>query len=114
MTFETFLPGLTQHLEEKKGGNIRYVHPTSGFYTAFVLVTGTSKRHLKTLAQGVEDFFRQHNVATRIDGDGSDDWVLVEVGDIAVHLFTKDKRDLYNLEALCVETDKKKMSAQKE
>jgi ribosome-associated protein len=66
-----------------------------------VVGTGTSQRHLATLAQHLRERARPtlaRNV--RVEGEGASDWVLVDLGDVVVHLFRDETRAFYALEKL--------------
>jgi ribosome-associated protein len=89
---------------EKKGDSLLalYVGPTLVLADAFLLVTGTSARHVKTLADGVQ---RQVKVALgrrpkRVEGLDEAAWVLLDYGEVVVHLFQPETRALYGLERL--------------
>ncbi len=67
----------------------------------FVIATGTNMRHLKALARRVAD--RAEERGKHIlgqEGVPESGWVLVDIGDVIVHLFAPQKRELYNLEVL--------------
>lgn len=67
----------------------------------FLLATGTSNRHVKTLAESVEEALTEvDRKPLRREGLDSSEWVLLDYGDIVVHLFQADTRDYYALERL--------------
>lgn len=67
----------------------------------FVIATGTSRRHVLTLADEVELKMKQSD-RRPIRREGRDDatWVLLDYGDIVVHLFAEETRSYYELERL--------------
>jgi len=90
-------------LEDKKGEDILLldIHEISDFADYFVIVTGTSDRMLQALADSaVEQIREKYKVRGRIEGAAQDGWVLVDFGDIVLHLFSLDRRDYYRLEEL--------------
>lgn len=90
-------------LEDKKGENIVLmdIHEVSDFADYFVISSGTSDRMLQALADGVAEKIKQKfQLRGRIEGQPQDGWVLIDYGDIVVHLFTPDRRDYYRLEEL--------------
>ena len=91
-------------LEEKKGENILLldIHEVSSFTDYFVIVTGTSDRMLDALAKAVLDGLRKtHRMKTpQPEGQARDGWLLVDFGDVIVHLFSPDQRGYYDLEHL--------------
>ncbi len=90
-------------LEEKKGEDILLldIHEISDFTDFFVICSGTSERMLEALAddlmERVKDQFLLH---ARVEGLPSDGWILIDYGDIIVHLFSPQRRNYYRLEEL--------------
>ena len=90
-------------MEEKKGEDIILIdiHELADFTDYFVICSGTSDRMLKALADDVKDYLRdQHKLRGRVEGIPQDGWVLVDYGDVILHLFSPDRRDYYRLEEL--------------
>ena len=90
-------------LEEKKGENILLLdlQKVAMFTDYFILCTGTSDRMLDALAEGVEDAARQkHTVRGHREGQAASGWVVVDFGQVIVHLFAPEVRDYYKLEDL--------------
>lgn len=94
---------LVNALEEKKGENIVLldIHEIASFADYFVICSGTSNRMLNSLSDVVEETAR-HVTRTPIRVEGSPDhgWMVVDCGDIVVHLFSPSQRDYYRLEEL--------------
>ncbi len=56
---------------------------------------------LDALAEGlVETIRKRHHKAGRKQGESREGWVIVDYGDVVVHLFSPDQRDYYDLEDL--------------
>ena len=71
------------------------------FTDYFVICSGTSDRMLEALAEGVLDRSRDnHGKKGRKEGQARDGWVVVDYGDVVVHLFSPDQRVYYDLEEL--------------
>ncbi len=66
----------------------------------FILVTGNSEVHLKTLTEAAEEAFAKHGVKCSIEGADSSNWRLVDAGDVIVHVFSRKGREFYRLEKL--------------
>lgn len=67
----------------------------------FVIATGTSKRQIQSLAEEVEDQLTLYDrKPLRVEGKDHGDWVLVDYGDLVVHLFQPESRKFYSLERL--------------
>jgi len=90
-------------LEEKKGEDIVLmdIHHISDFADYFVIASGTSDRMLQALADGVVEKVKElHHFKGRPEGAPQDGWLLVDFGDVILHLFSPDRRDYYRLEEL--------------
>ena len=90
-------------LEEKKGEDILLLDlkDIASFTDYFVLCNGTSDRMLDALARTVVDSMRQqHKKKGRVEGVSRDGWLVVDYGDVVLHLFSPDQRAYYQLEEL--------------
>ena len=77
------------------------VRKISDFTDYMIIATGTSSRHVQSAADKVADKLREHDVRPiGIEGKQVGDWVLVDFGDVVVHLMREQMRDFYNLEKL--------------
>ena len=67
-----------------------------------VICTGTSNRHVKSLADNVALEFKKRGCPPlSIEGAGAaSEWALVDLGDVVVHVMLPDTRDFYDLERL--------------
>ncbi len=66
-----------------------------------VIASGTSARHLSAIADHLVERLKAGNAPKAIvDGKDQGDWVLIDAGDIIVHLFRPEVREFYNLEKL--------------
>jgi ribosome-associated protein len=64
-----------------------------------VLASGTSSRHVKSLADSVVSEAKDQGVrANNVEGDGGSDWILVDLGDVVVHVMMPATREFYDLE----------------
>jgi ribosome-associated protein len=90
-------------LEDKKGENILLldIHEIASFTDYFIICTGTSDRMLDSLSDAVRETAKaQFDIIARSEGLARDGWLLVDLGDVIVHLFSPDRRDYYRLEQL--------------
>ncbi len=94
------LQEITIALDAKKAEDIRHIHLAgkSVLADAFVIATGTSDRHVAALAQAAADIFRHYGLQVRFEGLTDGQWVVVDAGDIILHLFQEDTRNLYKLD----------------
>ena len=66
-----------------------------------VVATGRSNRHVNAIADQVVEELHKHGMKNiRIEGVPQCDWVLVDAGDVIVHVFRPEVRSFYNLEKL--------------
>ena len=66
-----------------------------------IICTGTSNRHLVALSNYLnEDLKKLRLNMLNIEGQKSGDWIVVDAGDIIVHLFRSEVREYYNLEKM--------------
>jgi ribosome-associated protein len=67
----------------------------------FVIVTGRSKVQTRAIADGVIEAIRSNGYSvSRVEGYADGSWILVDLGNVIVHVFTPDQRAFYNLERL--------------
>ncbi|MDH3993160.1 MAG: ribosome silencing factor [Gammaproteobacteria bacterium] len=68
-----------------------------------VIASGTSNRHVKSLANNVcMEAKKQGMRPIGVEGDDAGEWVLVDFGDVVVHVMLPATRDFYDLERLWV------------
>ena len=94
---------LVNVLEEKKGEKILLIdiHEIAYFTDYFILCNGTSDRMLSSLAEAVsQHLHQQYELPAKVEGMAEDGWLVVDGGDVVIHLFSPDQRDYYQLESL--------------
>lgn len=90
-------------LDEQKAEDIATLdlHGKSSFADYMVVATGRSQRHVAALADHISDRLQAlGQPSPSIEGLESCDWVLVDAGDIVVHIFRPEVRSFYNLEKM--------------
>ena len=66
-----------------------------------VIATGRSSRQINAIANNLVDHLKKTlQFSARIEGKDSDDWILVDTGDIIVHIFRPEVREFYQLEKM--------------
>lgn len=72
---------------------------SSALYDYAFIATGTSDRHISAIGDKIKEAYKDLDLEIRVEGKGSG-WVLIDTGDIIVHLFQEESRLYYNLEGL--------------
>ena len=89
-------------LADKKGQDIVGIGlgEMSGLSDVFILVTGNSEPHIKTLMEAAQEAMERRGLTVRLEGENSSNWRLLDGGDVAVHVFSRRGRDFYKIEKL--------------
>ncbi|HMY18523.1 MAG TPA: ribosome silencing factor [Polyangium sp.] len=78
-----------------------------------VIMTGRSDRHVASIAQGIEEELGKKKMAPiSIEGMTAAVWVLIDYGDVVVHVFQEDARQLYDIEGLWMDAGRVTMPAE--
>lgn len=65
-----------------------------------VVASGTSDRHVISLAQRVQENLKAAGYKSVSEGENKGDWVLIDAYDVIVHIFRPEVREFYNLEKM--------------
>lgn len=90
-------------LEDMKAVDIEALNTSklSSLFERMVIASGTSNRHVKSLAQSVQEKAREAGGSvSSAEGADNGEWVLVDLGDVIVHVMLPAVRAYYNLEEL--------------
>jgi ribosome-associated protein len=90
-------------LDDMKGIDIAAmdVRTVTSIADYMVICTGRSTRHVKALAESVSMKAKEMKVSyVRTEGEQECEWVLVDLGDVVVHVMTAESRAFYSLEDL--------------
>jgi ribosome-associated protein len=75
------------------------IHGLSSIADMFVICSGENERQLRAIYRTLqEDLAKQHYRPLRIEGDPASGWILMDFGDVIVHIFDADLRAFYDLE----------------
>ena len=102
-TVESILAKIYDAIDDKIGQDIVILNigKVSSLCDYFVIATGSSSRQVKAIADSVEDEMTKIDIEPRgKEGITSQSWVLLDYGDIMVHIFDEENRGIYNLEKL--------------
>ena len=107
MTEENELPGYLleaiRAARSKKGRDVKVLdlRQVTSFTDYFVVISGSSTRQIKAIVDVIRDKLRSEGVRiTHIEGEAEAEWVLIDCSDFVVHIFSDEKRDVYDLERL--------------
>lgn len=99
---------ITAILESKNGQDLELlaVEDKTALADYFILVTGTSTTHIKTLADEVIFQLRERFdlLPHHVEGADGRRWILLDYGDVVTHIFHPEERDYYSLERLWTAT----------
>ena len=91
-------------IDDKKGLDIQLLDVSELIVVTdvFVIASGTSNRHVRSLADDVEGKLKADmaRLPLRREGREYSTWVLLDYGDMVVHVFDQETRDYYQLERL--------------
>lgn len=90
-------------MADKKGENVLILDLSQLLVVTdiFVIASGTSTRHVKSLASDAEDALREiGRKPIRREGTDHGEWVLLDYGDLVLHVFDAETREYYDLERL--------------
>jgi ribosome-associated protein len=77
------------------------LHGKTSLADFMVVASGTSNRHVASIAEHlIEALEKSGNARVRVEGMPHCDWVLIDAGDVIVHVFRPEVREFYNLEKM--------------
>jgi ribosome-associated protein len=103
LSLKTNLDKIVDILDSKKARDVSVINLKNISILAdyFVVCTGTSSTHNKALADELEEKMKEAGVDfLHKEGYESARWILLDYGDIVVHIFHDEDRSFYNLERL--------------
>lgn len=90
-------------LEDKKGEDILLldIHEIASFTDYFVICTASSERMLDALADAVREHTKSaYEIHSTVEGKPGNGWLVIDLGDVVVHLLSQEKRNYYRIEEL--------------
>jgi ribosome-associated protein len=102
-TFATLHRRVLAALEELKAHDVKEidVRGRTSIADLLIIASGTSSRHVKSIADEVVKFAKQAGMLPLgVEGEAEAEWVLVDLGDIIVHVMLPRVREFYGLERL--------------
>lgn len=89
--------------EDRKAVDVKVLHlgKVSDFTEYFLIASGTNERQVQAIADAVEERLRSEGVRPlHIEGYNRGQWILLDYGDLVVHVFLEEPRRFYALERL--------------
>ena len=90
-------------LDNDKAEHISHINlrGKTDFADAMIIADGRSSRHVASMADKLAQQLKQEGIPILgIEGTQTCDWVLIDIGDVVVHLFKPDMRQIYQLEKM--------------
>jgi ribosome-associated protein len=89
-------------LEDSKAENIVSIdiQGKSSLGDYMVVASGRSHRHVAAVADHLLKALKDTGTRARVEGLGSADWVLIDAGDVIVHVFRPEVREFYSIEEM--------------
>jgi len=95
-----------KYAEEKKAKHVVIMELTglTDITDYFIIASGTSERHVKTIAEHIETSMKKLGIKPySIEGYHEGRWVILDYQNVIVHVFLESLRELYDLESLWIE-----------
>ena len=103
MTSKEIAKKAYDYLDEKKAVDIRIIDISKISIIAdyFIIAGGTNVRQVKALADNVEEKLAKEEVIPKhIEGYSNAGWILMDYGDVIIHIFNQEDRLFYDLERI--------------
>jgi ribosome-associated protein len=100
---EALLGHITAWLDDAKAENVVAIdiREKSSLGDYMVIASGRSDRHVGAIADQIQKKLKEiDGPRARVEGQQQCDWVLIDAGDIIVHVFRPEVREFYNLEKM--------------
>lgn len=99
---------VVKSIDDDKGFNIQTISLSeqeppqdSSLADYIIIASGTSSTQIKSMASKLNDRLSARGIENiRVEGQTQGDWVVVDMGDIVVHLFRPEVREFYNIEKM--------------
>nr|WP_207552166.1 ribosome silencing factor [Yoonia rosea] len=103
VTSEALLAAVLKSLDDDKGEDIVQIslRGKSEIGDYMVIASGRSTRQVTAMAEKLADRLKQEfGIISKTEGKDTGDWVLIDTGDIIVHIFRPEVREFYQLEKM--------------
>ena len=102
MKYEELIKNIVKVLDEKKAEDIKIIETAELTIVAdcFIVATGTSSTHVRSLSGEVEEELSKLGVEPEHIEGRATGWILLDYGTVVVHIFDRQSREYYNIERL--------------
>ena len=100
---QTLLAAIAAILSENKAEDVVQIdlRGKTSVCDYMVICSGRSSRQVAALSEKIEEVLKQdHGVLAKTEGKETGDWVLIDAGDVVVHVFRPEVREFYQLEKM--------------
>lgn len=99
---ELLTQAVVEAVEDKKAQDVLVldVRGHCSFTDRFVVATGRTDRQLKAVAQSVVETAHKNGLTAKVEGLEAAEWLLIDLGDVVVHLFLPEVREDFQFERL--------------
>jgi len=99
---EELLKIVVETLDDGKAEDLTIIdlQGKSSIANQMVIASGTSQRHVASLAEKVQEKLKAAGYFSMSEGEEKADWVLIDAFDVIVHIFKPEVREFYNLEKM--------------
>ena len=90
-------------LEDKKGEDIKIINISEVTVLAdyFIIASGTNRNQVQAMADNVEEVLAKEGAEPKqIEGTRNSNWILMDYGDLIIHVFDEENRLFYDLERI--------------
>jgi len=90
-------------LEEKKAVDVKVIdiEKISTLADYFIITSGTNRNQVQAMAEAVEEELQKHDIRPKnIEGYQTGNWILMDYGDIVLHIFDEENRLFYDIERI--------------
>lgn len=96
-------------IADKKGEDIVLldIHGQTLIADYFILCSGTSERQIKAIIDGIKETIKRdyNKIPQNVEGESISGWMLMDYGDVVVHVFSPESRTYYDLEGFWMERE---------
>ncbi|WP_106265589.1 ribosome silencing factor [Donghicola tyrosinivorans] len=103
MTSEVILARVLKSLDEDKAEDVVQIdlRGISSIGDYMIIASGRSSRQVVSISEKMVDRLKQeYGISCKLEGKDGGDWVLIDTGDVVVHVFRPEVREFYQLEKM--------------